>query len=143
MLFLILILLLMTVVYILFTDITKRQIYNNQVMAILVLSLVCSGLTAFAPLPYLLAVITGLVLYAIGVFAGGDIKLILAFLPAIQLQYWSLVLMLIAIVGGILAIGYLAYGWSTKQMQEVRERGLPYGVPIALSGYIGVFLSLF
>ncbi|MFK0573728.1 prepilin peptidase [Endozoicomonas sp.] len=126
---------------IVFTDVTRRHISNHQVITVAMLSLVISGFTAFAPLACLLALITGLVLFAAGAFAGGDIKLMLAFLPAIQLQWWSLVLMMVAIIGGVMALGYLGYGWINNRMQAVRERGLPYGVPIVIAGFGGVLLS--
>lgn len=135
------VLLIIVVCSIVFTDVTRRHISNHQVIAVAVLALLISGFTAFAPLACFLAIITGLVLFAAGAFAGGDIKLMLAFLPAIQLQWWSLVLMMVAIIGGIMALGYLGYGWMTHRMQAVKERGLPYGVPIVIAGFGGVLLS--
>ena len=127
--------------YICYGDITQRIISNKLVLIVLVTSLLSSGLSAFAVIPMLLATLAGLLLFAIGAFAGGDIKLMLAFLPGIALQWWPVVFLLIAIIGGVMAVGYLGYGLWTKRLRAVRERGLPYGVPIAIAGFLGVLLT--
>ena len=105
------------------------------------LSLISSGLAAFSPIAYFFAILIGTALFAINAFAGGDIKLMLAFLPAINFNWWPVVLMLTACIGGIMAVGYLTYGLLTKRLEVVLKRGLPYGVPIAISGVFGVWLT--
>lgn len=131
------------VVSILITDITQRRINNYQVLAVFILSLASTGFTAVAPVPLLIATIIGLLLFGFGFFAGGDIKLMLAFLPAISTVWWLPVLVLMAFMGGVMALGYLGYGWLGGRMKQVRERGLPYGVPVAIAGLGGVWLSSF
>lgn len=134
-------LMLLSLGYITYTDITQRFISNKLVLVVLGLSLLCTGFSAFEVLPILIATIAGLTLFAIGAFAGGDIKLMLALLPGIAVQWWPVVFLLITVIGGLMALGYLGYGVWTKKLSAVRERGLPYGVPIAIAGFFGVFLT--
>ncbi|MGY0217804.1 prepilin peptidase [Endozoicomonadaceae bacterium StTr2] len=124
-----------------YSDATKRQIRNPLVVSVAVLSLLCSGLTAFASFPYLVAVLIGIGLFAANAIAGGDIKLILAFLPAIDRSWWVVVLLVIATLGGVMACGYLIYGLLTGKLSAVRQRGLPYGIPIGVGGLLGVWLT--
>ena len=105
------------------------------------LTLLTSGFHAFAPLPFLGAVVAGLALFGLKVMAGGDIKLMLAFLPGIALEWWPVVFVVMAGIGGVMAVGYLGYGWGTNTLPAVRKRGLPYGVPIAIAGCFGVWLT--
>ncbi len=67
----------------------------------------------------------------------------LAFLLGIDTQWWPAVLILTGMIGGLLALAYICYGLYTKKMADVREKGLPYGVPITLAGVCGVFLTSF
>ena len=127
--------------YITYSDITQRFISNKLVVVVLGLSLLCTGFSAFALVPILIATVVGLALFAVGAFAGGDIKLMLAFLPGIALEWWSVVLLLTTLIGGVMAVGYLGYGVWTKTLPAVRKRGLPYGVPIAIAGFFGVLLT--
>ncbi|MCL6271454.1 hypothetical protein M3P05_16150 [Sansalvadorimonas sp. 2012CJ34-2] len=108
---------------------------------IVLFSILISGLESFSWQPYLFVVFAGLILFKINAFAGGDIKLVWAYLLGIDQQWWSVVFLLITGLGGVMAVGYLAYGYFTKNLEAVRKRGLPYGVPIAIGGCLGVWLS--
>ena len=130
-----------TALIIAYTDITQRRIDNKLILAVAILSIALNGFAQFNPVYYFIAVIIGLLLFGFGIFAGGDIKLMLAFLPAINTEHWPVILMLVAVTGGIIAAGYLIYGLIAGRIQEVRKRGLPYGVPIAFAGCVGVLLS--
>lgn len=127
--------------YICYTDITCRRISNYQVLAVLGLSLLCSGFSALAPMPLAITTVISLAVFATGAFAGGDIKLLLAFLPGIAVRWWPVVFFVMAVIGGVMALGYLGYGWWTKTLPALRERGLPYGVPIAMASFLGVLLT--
>lgn len=126
--------------FVLYKDVTERVINNELVIIILALSVINSGVTNFTAW-YLICIAIGLALFTTGIFAGGDIKLMLAYLIGIDSQWWPVVFLLTALMGGVMALGYLAYGALCNKMRQVRERGLPYGVPIALSGFLGVWLT--
>lgn len=128
-------------VYIAVTDISRRHIDNQAVLVVLALSLASSGLAALALWPLLAAILTGVLLFSLGIFGGGDIKLVLAFLPAISLRWWPVFFILVTGLGAVLALGYLGYGLYSNRLQAVRQRGLPYGVAIVLAGIFGVWLS--
>ena len=134
-------LLVVCAIYISYTDITRRRISNYQVLAVLGLSLLCSGFSALAPIALVIATVVGLVVFVTGAFAGGDIKLLLAFLPGIAVNWWPVVFFVMAVIGGVMALAYLGYGWWTNTLPEVRQRGLPYGVPISIAGLLGVLLT--
>ena len=127
--------------WVIHSDIHTRQISNKLILAVAVTVLLISKFSAIAVLPLILAFLVGLTLFALGIFAGGDIKLMLAFLPGIALQWWPVVLLSTAILGGILALAYLLYGLLKNQLKEVRKKGIPYGIPITLSGLLGILLT--
>ena len=92
-------------------------------------------------LPYTLAIIAaGLVLFYFGILAAGDSKLLAILSLGISPEYIPLTLVGISIAGGLMASGYLLYGLCTD-LTAVRQRGIPYGVPISLVGGLAVYLS--
>ena len=123
-----------------YTDMTRRVINNYQVLLVLILGLVSSG---FSNLQwgYWAVASVGFLLFMTGVIAGGDVKLLLAYLVGIDSQWWSLVFMIMTTIGGLMAVGYLAYGLLINNVNSVRESGLPYGIPIVISGFLGVWLT--
>ncbi|AMO55923.1 prepilin peptidase [Endozoicomonas montiporae] len=123
-----------------YSDVTRRVINNYQVLLVLILGLFTSGV-ANLQWGYWAVASIGLLLFFTGVVAGGDIKLLLAYLVGIDSRWWLLVFLLMAIIGGVLALGYLLYGVLINNVQGVRARGLPYGIPIVISGFIGVWLT--
>ncbi|WP_338155364.1 prepilin peptidase [Vibrio metschnikovii] len=92
-------------------------------------------------LPYTLAIIAaGLVLFYFGILAAGDSKLLAILSLGISPEYIPLTLVGISIAGGLMASGYLLYGLCTG-LTAVRQRGIPYGVPISLVGGLAVYIS--
>ncbi|PMH46901.1 hypothetical protein BCU68_01360 [Vibrio sp. 10N.286.49.B3] len=76
------------------------------------------------------------------IIAAGDIKLLTAFSLAISPVYLPLTLVIITFIGGVMGIGYYLYGkWSGNE-KAVRQRGVPYGVPICLGCLFGIAASL-
>ena len=124
-----------------FSDILHRRINNYLVLIVAVLAMVISGFSAFAVIPFAIATGIGLVLFGFGIFAGGDIKLMLAFLLGIDTQWWPVVFLLTAVIGGVMAAGYLLIGLYKKDLNQVRKKGIPYGVPIVISGLLGILLT--
>ena len=128
--------------FIVYSDISSRKINNSQVLLIALLAMVISGLSAFAAIPFTIATLIGFILFGFGFFAGGDIKLMLAFLLGIETQWWPVVFLLTAFIGGVMAAGYLIAGLCKKNLKQVRKKGIPYGVPIVISGLFGVWLTI-
>ncbi len=133
----ILVLLLITV-----SDLRTRKI-SNTALLILALLLLLGWLSQpnWSVLPYTLAILlVGLGLFKFGILAAGDTKLLAVLSLGIKPDYIALTLVGIAMLGGLLAIGYLLYGLLTD-LQPVRQRGIPYGVPICLVGGLALYVS--
>lgn len=91
--------------------------------------------------PYTLAIVLGgLLLFQLGVLGAGDTKLLAVISLGIDPAYMPLTLVGIAMVGGVMALGYLLYGLMTD-LTKVRQRGIPYGVPICLVGGLAIVVS--
>ncbi|MDW2307261.1 MULTISPECIES: prepilin peptidase [Vibrio] len=91
--------------------------------------------------PYTLAIlIIGLLLFRFGILAAGDAKLLAILSLGIDPIYMPLTLLGIVFFGGVMAIGYLFYGLFTD-LAKVRQRGIPYGVPICLVGGLAIVVS--
>ena len=106
--------LLLISVFIGYRDLKARFVSNKSICVVLVLALVSTGGAAFSPVHFGAAVIIGLVLFATGAMAGGDIKLMLAYLAGIQTELWLDVLLLTAFFGGALA-SVLYWLWDRNQ----------------------------
>lgn len=80
---------------------------------------------------WLVYLVFGLGLFAIGFFGAGDVKLVLALLLCIDQQLWHSFLLFIFISGGVWAVIFsvLVRFFHT----QARLPGLPYAFPIALS----------
>jgi Flp pilus assembly protein protease CpaA len=66
--------------------------------------------------------------------AGGDVKLILSFLPAIDGNNYMYWLCTIGLFGGGCVLILFLHGRMYKiPSSKIFERGVPYGVPITLS----------
>ena len=114
------------------SDIRRRTINNKLCIIILVISIVISPVIYSAHwfLTALSVCFVLCVLYAKNIFGGGDVKLVIAFVPAVDNPY--LLLLSIFLLGGCLAFFYLIYGLFTD-MSKVRKKGLPFGVPICIA----------
>lgn len=73
------------------------------------------------------ALAAGFGLFALGLFGGGDIKMLVAVLLWAGPDGAPLTLLAMALAGGILGVAMLAAG---------RRRSLPYGVAIAAGGFV-------
>ncbi|MCG3725517.1 prepilin peptidase [Vibrio cincinnatiensis] len=92
-------------------------------------------------LPYTFGIILiGLVLFYFRILAAGDSKLLAVLSLGISPEYLPLTLVGITVVGGVMAAGYLLYGLCTD-LTAVRQRGIPYGVPISVVGGFAIYLS--
>ena len=129
--------------FICYQDLTKRTISNRAVLAVLVITTVLFLYQHnYAVLPYsLLLILIGFVLFLFKFIAAGDIKLLVAFSLAIAPQYLLLTLVIIGVLGGGLALFYYLFGLLTD-LDKVKKRGIPYGIPICLGGLFGVAASL-
>lgn len=124
------------------SDICTRKI-SNTALFILALLLLLGWFSQpnWQIWPYSLAILlVGLALFKLGVLAAGDTKLLVVLSLGIDPVYMPLTLVGIAMVGGLMALGYLLYGLVTD-LQQVRQRGIPYGVPICLVGGLAVYVS--
>lgn len=80
-------------------------------------------------------------LYFISFWGGGDTKLAIAFLPAISEQYVVLFVVGIGLSGGVLLAIYLFFGFQ-QGVDKIKKSGLPFGIPICISGLFFVAASL-
>jgi len=77
--------------------------------------------------------------WLIGCFGAGDIKLLCAFSIGIRPELTIACLIMIGVCGGIqLVIVYLV-GLATRN--NLFEKGIPYGIPISISGVVFTALS--
>lgn len=125
-----------------YSDVRNREIPNFLVAVIFVYGIVNSLLNGFliqSTLITLLVFVLFLVFWKINVIGGGDVKLIVAFsfglLP-------SLIVPMICFAG-LLGGGQLVVMYSIAKLrnQPPFERGVPYGIPIVISGWFFSLLS--
>jgi len=85
--------------------------------------------------------IVGFGLFALGICGAGDVKLMTALSSVVYPSYWWPTLLLIAVIGGFLALGYLFYSWLKSKEESIHKNGLPYGVAIAIGAISSVMVS--
>lgn len=88
----------------------------------------------------LLLLLLGMLLWKLGVFGAGDVKLASVFALSIDPEYLLLFLVIMLILGGIEALLYLLI----KKLKPTRivHDGLPFAIPIVLSGVFSVGASI-
>ncbi|WP_082856549.1 A24 family peptidase [Marinomonas atlantica] len=92
-------------------------------------------------LPYSLVILlVGFVLHLIRILGAGDTKLLFVISLGVTPQFLSLFLYGTVLLGGIVASLYLLYGYCTD-LSKVRKKGIPYAVPISLSGGAAILFS--
>ncbi|WP_102562983.1 A24 family peptidase [Vibrio sp. 10N.286.49.B3] len=131
-------------IYISVMDIKHRHISNLVCGLVLILSsMMFVAQQEWQVLIYSGAIlIIGFIATIFRIIAAGDIKLLTAFSLAISPVYLPLTLVIITFIGGVMGIGYYLYGkWSGNE-KAVRQRGVPYGVPICLGCLFGIAASL-
>jgi len=129
--------------FICYQDITKRKISNRIVLCVLVVASVLFFYQQnYAVLPYsLLILCVGFILFQFNMIAAGDIKLLTAFSLAITPEIISLTIVVIGFLGGGVAILYYLFGLLTD-LQKVKKKGVPYGLPICMGCLFSIAVSL-
>lgn len=129
--------------FVCYTDFRYRKISNQTVSFIFVISLIflIKNDSYISFLISFLVLIVGFFLFLLKVIAAGDIKLLVALSLAIKPEFVMLSLCVILALGGLIAIMYLIYGFFTD-LQQVRQRGIPYAIPICLGSLLGIAASL-
>ncbi|WP_039958083.1 prepilin peptidase [Vibrio sinaloensis] len=87
-----------------------------------------------------LVLISGMCLWKVGVFGAGDIKLASVFAIFIAPDYSLLVLFLMLVIGGVEALLYLLI--RTTYPHLIRHGGIPFAIPIVISGFFGISASI-
>ncbi|MBJ7551476.1 prepilin peptidase [Marinomonas ostreistagni] len=82
----------------------------------------------------------GFVLHCFGVLGAGDTKLIVVLTLGVSPEMMPIMLYGTAFFGGCLVLVFLAYGLVVG-MSKVRDKGLPFAVPICMSGSLAIFFS--
>jgi len=118
-----------------FSDIKTRQVRHRDLLCLTFL-LICLWLKSpnVSVLPYTLMILgVGFLLHILRVLGAGDTKLLCVISLGVSPQYLSLLLYGTVFVGGAFAVAYWLYGYTTD-IQKIRARGVPYAVPIAMIG---------
>jgi Flp pilus assembly protein protease CpaA len=124
-----------------YLDCRYRVIPNWTIVLVAVLTLLTSLTTDnIQQLYYVpLFLIMGFLLWQMNVFAGGDVKLVAFLLPAVDdslyLDMFVLTMFLWAVTALLVAIHH-----SVKSGNS--DKSVPFGVPMAVSGVIGLFASM-
>ncbi|AKO45543.1 A24 family peptidase [[Haemophilus] ducreyi] len=119
-----------------YTDIRARIITNKVVLVLCCAVLPFSWLTQgmVYPMPALICLVVGFVLFMLGVIGAGDVKLMAVLMLAIPSEYAIFFLFFTACAGlGLIIIGGLFF------RQAIVKKGLPYGVAISV-GFIATQL---
>ncbi|WP_197467836.1 prepilin peptidase [Marinomonas gallaica] len=92
-------------------------------------------------LPYSVAIlVSGLLLFSFRLLGAGDTKLLVVLSFGVDPILIPLLLYATVLLGCLLALIYWAYGCITN-LSAVREKGIPYAIPISISGWSCVALS--
>ncbi|WP_241910667.1 A24 family peptidase [Enterovibrio norvegicus] len=125
------------------SDLKHRRISNTMV-AISAIACISLALTneslGFHSLQSLFVLFIGLFLFKLGVIAAGDTKLLSVYALIIDPIYFPASLVLIGITGGVVTFPILLRKLISKKSNE-HDRGIPYGIPIVISGMFGIYLS--
>lgn len=125
------------------TDIRWRRIPNGLALALLALAV---ARMVFAPdqdfaatgvdlLIGLALFVAGAALFHLGLFGGGDVKLLAAGAVWIGAASIGEYLFATALAGGALALAFVAWSVGARMLSRGRVRpSLPYGVAIAIGG---------
>ncbi|AKO31103.1 A24 family peptidase [[Haemophilus] ducreyi] len=119
-----------------YTDIRSRIITNKVVLALFCAILPFSWFTQgmVYPMPALICLVIGFVLFMLGVIGAGDAKLMAVLMLAVPPEYTIFFLFSTTCAGlGLIIIGGLFF------RQVIVKKGLPYGVAISV-GFIATQL---
>ncbi|GLQ75559.1 hypothetical protein EKN09_02445 [Vibrio penaeicida] len=124
------------------SDARHRIIPNKYALIIAAISITLALMNGFIleSLPYAaLVFIVGFIATIIGIWGGGDTKLLTAYTLAIKPEFLALALILMCLVGGLQIVVMLI---RYRGFQTIREKGIAYGIPIVLSFTFFAFVSL-
>ncbi len=127
-------------------DIRHRKLPNVWVLVLFLICLLINvqfniGLNVLIGASVVFAV--GVLLFVWRIVAAGDVKLLIAYSIAISADLMVPTLILMALLGGVVSSVLFLWAWKTSQIDQLKLRGVPYGVPIALAGFTGVMLSMY
>ncbi|PKF77956.1 hypothetical protein CW749_18595 [Vibrio sp. vnigr-6D03] len=125
-----------------FSDARHRIIPNKYVLIIAAISITLALINGFIlkSSPYAaLVFIVGFIATIIGIWGGGDTKLLTAFTLGIKPEFLTLALILMCLLGGLQIVVMLI---RYRSFQAIREKGIAYGIPIVLSFTFFAFVSL-
>ena len=122
-----------------FTDLRHRRIGNWLTAAIALAAPAfwwASGLSLWPEVALQIGVALGTfavlaVLFALRAMGGGDVKLLTALALWIEPTLFLKLLIMMALLGGVLTIGFAAWHVMKRQREKL---AIPYGVAIALAG---------
>ncbi len=122
-------------------DLVHRVIPNKLILVLATVTIVFNCYTNnlqqmfYAPL----FLLVGLIFWRLNVFAGGDVKLVTALLPAINNSLYLDLFVLTMFLWGATAVLVMLY--HRIRTNDV-SKTVPFGVPMAIGGVIGLFASL-
>ncbi|WP_283132144.1 A24 family peptidase [Enterovibrio norvegicus] len=123
------------------SDVRHRRISNVIILVIGVTCILMSVKNNLLSLHFYQSIsvlLFGLILFRFGILAAGDSKLLAVYSIVIDPSYFQLSLILTGIIGGVLATVILI---RKKISDNKPDDGVPYGIPIVISGLMGIYLS--
>ncbi|MEZ8082049.1 A24 family peptidase [Enterovibrio norvegicus] len=123
------------------SDVRHRRISNVIILVIGVTCILMSVKNHLLSLHFYQSIsvlLFGLILFRFGILAAGDSKLLAVYSIVIDPSYFQLSLILTGIIGGVLATVILI---RKKISDNKPDDGVPYGIPIVISGLMGIYLS--
>ena len=124
-------------------DIRYRTIPNKTIKIIFFLSIITSvyqGYFLNSTLYFIYTLVTFLIFWYLGLIGGGDVKAICSFTIGIKPDLIVFYFISIGLIGAVQVMFMLTYDYFFKKSKI--KIGIPYGIPISISGVILVFLSL-
>lgn len=129
--------------FIICSDIRHRKISNTLIFGVLIMSTITAWNNNFlldSLLNALMIFVFFFALWSVNVLGGGDVKLIAAFSVGVTPPFIIQMLCLIGLLGGVQLV--LIYFWSNISKKSLFKKGIPYGLPITLSGLIFMISSM-
>lgn len=123
-----------------YTDIFYREIENGVLVLLLIILFLFGLINLNSQLLVSLAFLVIGGIFLKGIIAPGDIKLVAVILAATDINYVLLFFVMTLFIGGVLAIVYLIKNRFVDS--SAKNNGLPYGVPISISGFLLLVTSL-
>lgn len=140
--YMLLIILLVLLIKVAIRDINERSVSHSDLLWLTgTLLLGWFWHVNIAVWPYTLGIVVGgFGLFCLGILGAGDTKLLAVLSLGVSPVFMPIMLYSLVFLGGILAVGYLLYGLATD-LAKVRQKGIPYAVPISVVGGAFIFLS--